>query len=109
MVRPRGSRYETQHLLIDDCPAHLSFRNVHALSVLTDIEEREAQMTMKRKPAPTWVIDYGAARAHAIKWLGDRYLLAKPINGSRLAWRAAAGFAVPTLAGKSVNMPSKSP
>jgi hypothetical protein len=27
-----------------------------------------------------WVIDYSAARARAIEWLGDRYLLAKPIN-----------------------------
>ena len=28
----------------------------------------------------TWVVDYSAARARAIEWLGDRYLLAKPIN-----------------------------
>lgn len=27
-----------------------------------------------------WVIDYSAARARAIEWLGDRYLLAKPVN-----------------------------
>jgi hypothetical protein len=27
-----------------------------------------------------WVIDYSVARAKAIEWLGDRYLLAKPIN-----------------------------
>jgi hypothetical protein len=27
-------------------------------------------------------VDYGAARAKAIEWLGDRYLLAKPINHS---------------------------
>lgn len=26
------------------------------------------------------VVDYSAARAKAIAWLGDRYLLAKPIN-----------------------------
>ena len=26
------------------------------------------------------VVDYGAARARAIEWLGERYLLAKPIN-----------------------------
>lgn len=25
-------------------------------------------------------VDYSAARAQAIKWLGDRYLLARPIN-----------------------------
>jgi hypothetical protein len=28
----------------------------------------------------SWVVDYSAARAKAIEWLGDRYLLAKPIN-----------------------------
>ena len=27
-----------------------------------------------------WIIDYSAARAKAIEWLGDRYLLAKPVN-----------------------------
>jgi hypothetical protein len=35
----------------------------------------------------TWVVDYSAARARAIKWLGDRYLLAKPINVSESALR----------------------
>lgn len=30
--------------------------------------------------SPSWVVDYSAARAKAIEWLGDRYLLAKPIN-----------------------------
>lgn len=33
--------------------------------------------------AQTWVVDYSAARARAIRWLGDRYLLAKPINAQR--------------------------
>ena len=28
----------------------------------------------------SWIVDYSAARAKAIEWLGDRYLLAKPIN-----------------------------
>ena len=38
---------------------------------------------MKRqRPAATWIVDYSAARAHAIRWLGDRYLLARPINRS---------------------------
>jgi hypothetical protein len=32
------------------------------------------------KKADAWVVDYDAARARAIRWLGDRYLLAKPIN-----------------------------
>jgi hypothetical protein len=30
--------------------------------------------------AGAWVVDYDAARAQAIRWLGDRYLLARPIN-----------------------------
>jgi len=45
---------------------------------------------MKRRPELTpraeltpWVVDYSEARAHAIKWLGDRYLLARPINANR--------------------------
>jgi hypothetical protein len=45
---------------------------------------------MKRnrtEPVPAWVVDYSAARAHAIRWLGDRYLLAKPINRKRHAGR----------------------
>lgn len=37
--------------------------------------------------AQTWIVDYSAARARAIKWLGDRYLLARPINVSESAWR----------------------
>jgi len=28
----------------------------------------------------SWIVDYSVARAKAIEWLGDRYLLAKPIN-----------------------------
>jgi hypothetical protein len=40
--------------------------------------------------AQSWVVDYGAARARAIKWLGDRYLLAKPINASDSGWRKTA-------------------
>ena len=37
--------------------------------------------------ARVWVVDYSAARERAIKWLGDRYLLARPINLSDSAWR----------------------
>jgi hypothetical protein len=37
--------------------------------------------------AQSWVVDYGAARARAIKWLGDRYLLAKPVNAGASGWR----------------------
>jgi hypothetical protein len=30
-----------------------------------------------------WVVDYSAARTQAIRWLGERYLLAKPINSRK--------------------------
>jgi hypothetical protein len=37
------------------------------------------------------VSNYGSAVARALEWLGDRYLLAKPINeSSHLRGRAAA-------------------
>ena len=45
--------------------------------------------------ARSWVVDYSAARARAIEWLGDRYLLAKPVNrlaaasGARSGWQPA--------------------
>jgi hypothetical protein len=38
-----------------------------------------------------WIVDYGAARAKAIEWLKDRYLLARPINrqfATTCTWRA---------------------
>jgi hypothetical protein len=47
--------------------------------------------------ARSWIVDYSAARARAIQWLGDRYLLAKPINVSDTAWRR----------GTSANAPSR--
>jgi hypothetical protein len=31
-----------------------------------------------------WVVDYSEARARAIAWLGDRYLLAKPVRRRRI-------------------------
>ena len=37
--------------------------------------------------AQTWIVDYSAARARAISWLGDRYLLAKPVNARENRWR----------------------
>lgn len=37
----------------------------------------------RRELTPTWIVDYSAARAHAIRWLGDRYLLARPLNAVR--------------------------
>jgi hypothetical protein len=36
----------------------------------------------------SWVVDYSAARAKAIEWLGDRYLLAIPVNRIPAASRA---------------------
>jgi hypothetical protein len=44
----------------------------------------------RRKEQPSaWVVDYSAARALAISWLGDRYLLARPINARRDTGRKA--------------------
>jgi hypothetical protein len=40
---------------------------------------------------PSWVVDYSAARAKAIEWLGDRYLLAKPINRTSAASSGKGG------------------
>lgn len=40
--------------------------------------------------ARSWVVDYSAARAKAIAWLGDRYLLAKPVNRTSTASRVKA-------------------
>jgi hypothetical protein len=33
-------------------------------------------------PKPLPVANYGSALARAVEWLGDRYLLAKPINSA---------------------------
>ena len=54
---------------------------------------------MRRKSEfnPAWVVDYSAARADAIRRLGDRYLLAKPINRTHDGWRkfTAAHWSMP--------------
>lgn len=42
------------------------------------------------KRADGWVVDYSVARAKAIAWLGDRYLLARPINRPSTASRPEA-------------------
>ena len=42
-----------------------------------------------RERAQSWVVDYSAARARAIEWLGDRYLLAKPLNAGASGCRKA--------------------
>jgi hypothetical protein len=38
------------------------------------------QQTSKVGRIQPHIVDYSAARAKAIEWLGDRYLLARPIN-----------------------------
>lgn len=38
-------------------------------------------------------VDYSAVRAQAVRWLGDRYLLARPIN-----WNNGAERKVPSAA-----------
>ncbi len=38
------------------------------------------QQTSKAGRVQAHIVDYSAARAKAIEWLGDRYLLARPIN-----------------------------
>jgi hypothetical protein len=43
-------------------------------------------MKRNKELIPAWVADYDAARAQAIRWLGDRYLLAKPINRRQDGW-----------------------
>jgi len=40
-----------------------------------------------REPSP--VTNYNAAIARAVSWLGDRYLLAKPINHSNVRMTVA--------------------
>jgi hypothetical protein len=44
---------------------------------------------------PAWIVDRNAARVRAIKWLGDRYLLEKPLNGSHSVRRGASGAHAP--------------
>jgi hypothetical protein len=52
---------------------------------------------VKKTPDMTqgMVVDYSAARERAIRWLGDRYLLAKPINASRRSWPKLAPAVTP--------------
>lgn len=54
-------------------------------------------MKRNRESTPAWVVDYSAARAHAIRWLGDRYLLARPINEKRYSWHAERAAALASL------------
>ena len=56
--------------------------------------------------ARSWVVDYSAARARAIEWLGERYLLAKPINVKAHAWQKTPG--VPTTGLRLAPAPASS-
>jgi hypothetical protein len=56
-------------------------------------ERVNAMKRNKSEPAAAWVVDYSAARANAIRWLGDRYLLARPINRKQDAGPDLAGRA----------------
>ena len=49
--------------------------------------------TLTGERARSWIVDYSAARARAIEWLGDRYLLARPINVKEHPSRKAPGAA----------------
>jgi hypothetical protein len=51
---------------------------------LTAREGEVVKQTIAHNGAPAPIVDYSAARERAIKWLGDRYLLARPINAD---WR----------------------
>jgi hypothetical protein len=53
----------------------------------TALEEAIVKRKSYDESARAWIVDYSEARARAIKWLGDRYLLAKPINASDTARR----------------------
>lgn len=50
----------------------------------------DMRQTDNTELARSWVVDYSAARAKAIEWLGERYLLARPVNR-----RSAASRAIP--------------
>jgi hypothetical protein len=45
------------------------------------------RQTIAGARAHSWTVDYSAARARAIEWLGARHLLAQPINVRAQAWR----------------------
>jgi hypothetical protein len=49
--------------------------------VVTAREGDMVKQTTVNDRARAPIVDYSAARERAIKWLGDRYLLARPING----------------------------
>ena len=56
------------------------------------------------------VANYSASIARAVEWLGDRYLLARPMNASRLASRSRSSSGRAVFNGfsqsKSKSLPS---
>ena len=56
------------------------------LRVVEQYEDDVVKRMTSVERARTWIVDYSAARARAIEWLGDRYLLARPINSSESSW-----------------------
>ena len=59
-------------------------------------------MKSRKAPAASRVVDYSAARARAIRWLGDRYLLAKPINPGLYGPRPASSEGTEAAAASTV-------
>jgi hypothetical protein len=76
-----------------------------AVCTMLGVVEKYEGDVMKRmaghERAHTWIIDYSAARARAIAWLGDRYLLARPINASESTWRNRHPLPAPAGSGES--------
>jgi hypothetical protein len=89
-------RRETQRFPQTDCPARVALVFFHrendGLEVSCEPHDDASQsgkgnvMKRNKELIPVWVVDYDAARAQAIRWLGDRYLLAKPINRRQDGW-----------------------
>src|SRR5258708_30713713 len=74
-VMPRGRRKDAEGLM-RICALAQATRRLGCMKSTTVSERAQA-----------WVVDYSAARMQAIRWLGNRYLLARPINAKANAWR----------------------
>lgn len=53
-----------------------------------EIQENELRMSARVKLPKEWLVDYQPARERAIRWLGERYLLARDVP--RVTARPAA-------------------